>query len=365
MIPLPFLFTIISVIVDLILVFSLLRHFLSTRFFPSFLLFSFYFLFAINDLLYFFTFLLNYTQEIMAVQLLEITVYLGFLTFPFLVLFFESLQKEILSISSVGILLFSTFLIGICTSRPWVIEYVPNFGWNQIFDPVLLISGGIFLILIVFIIIIRFIQVLQVDRETQPRIRPQQFVLLGLILAFLGEMIVQIFNIINLLQVFLSLGFALNAILYLWHPEAFFITPIKIYQIFIIDQKSGLVLFNKGKEVSVLGQGLYASTLIQQEIAGAKRPATELKFGDRTFLIEHKRYKDRHLFAVILLNQKIVGLRFSLRYALNSFIYRFQPILDSKIDNLEQFATFNSSIDTIFRHIPFSSDSANHVKNRE
>lgn len=344
-----------SVLIDLFLVWICYTQYRKNKFTPSLLLLLFYLLFCINDLIYFVVFFIPETSLALATLLMDITIYLGFMTFPLLIIFFESLYKPKLSFWGIFVMVISSFMIGFTLRDPLPTFYVRDYGWNQTFPDNFIVFSAIYLVFILCAIIFQFYRYSKFS--TTQKKRTAKITIFGLFLAFLGEFLTQAFDLIYLKQISLTLGFFILSIAFYRDPESFILTPIKMMQFLILDKKSGLILFKSGTNFSVISQGLNASTIIQQEIAGASKPAEELIYGDRIFLIEHQQGNNRDILGVLIVDKKVIGLRHSLKYATSKFILKYSHLLDSHLDEIGKYSSFSAEIYQIFNYFSiFSSN---------
>ena len=338
----------IQIIILGILIISLIRLFITTRYLPITSLVIFAGLFFINYIIYIPISWLNEFEFGSAKFILDITSYLTYISFPFLILFVEGIKGRPSSPLFISFLSLDAFIIGYTTGSRWY--YVYEGFWNQLYMLDLFILSGILNFYMFLVLFFRLFQFVIEKSSGRPKKMPI-IVIIGLLFAIMGGSLSILYEIVHLAIINVLIGTMIISFAYIKEPNSFFLSNTNIKAIMLINNKTKVPYLTmsliEDDKLIIAASGIGGIMSFLQEILDVKNPPLELIHKDSGFLLEHN-YEDK-VSAILILDKIDYLLRSPLKHALSLFIKKFKIELDGWKGDLEPFRMFKENLQKIFK----------------
>ncbi len=338
----------IQIIILGILTIFLTRLYIITRYLPIISLILFSGLFLINYTFFIPISWLNEFEFEMAKFILDLTSYLTFISFPFLILFVEGIKGRPFSPIFISYLSLNAFTIGYATGSRWY--YIYQGSWIQLYTFDLDLLSTILLSYLFLIVFLRLFQFILDKSSGRPK-KMAIIVIFGLLFAIIGGSFSLSSNIMYFSLVNVLIGTSITSFAYLKEPNSFFLSNTNIKAIMLINNKTKVTYLtmslSEDDKLVIAASGIGGIMSFLQEILDVKNPPLDLIHKDSGFLLEHN--YENEVSAILILDKIDYLLRSPLKHALSLFIKKYKMELDGWNGHLEPFKNFKEDLQKIFK----------------
>ncbi len=342
--------TFTQVLVGAVISILMTKRYLMTRYVPTLLLATFFWLVTVAFAIGLPLFWLPISAELLARFLYDASLVLLFVMFPFLIMALEGMNGRIYSPITAFAIGFTAYSLGFMTVIPPRWDYIFTNMWLQIDHIDFDILFSIFVLTMAGLVGYRLIQFVK-EKETTRSKKYPMIAMVGFLGALIGGIGAYLLGILNIDYLSVLIGTGIVAGAYLIDPSSFFLSNTNIKTIMFIDNNRKIPYFTLGdtklKNLDLAAAGLGGVMLMLQEILQSEQPPTRLIHANQGFLIEiHETYD---VIAVIVVDQINDLLRQPLKYSLSLFIERYSEKLKDWHGEIDQFLDFEPELHQIFR----------------
>ncbi len=341
------------------MVFLIAKHYLKTRYRPSFILLLHYIVFVIDHILWIPISTLDIDQFIPARNAMIATIYVVLAIPCFTIAFFESSRNKP---GTILVLLFVTyffFLVGYGFSINWVFEFDRIWRYD-ISDTILVLFmlpffGAVaYIFFQLFKILFNFPKSTPIKLQWKIGKRSKVLVLIwsgGLCFRYLSMLLIAAEGVSEFNFIIRLGSVILVALVFLYDPSSFFLSDAQIKAFLIFDAQSGVLLYSMGgAQDDLRAAGLCGATTFEREITGASSLPHILLFPDRVILIEYQKVEGKLLAAAMIVDKYNPIFQPSLQFGLQQFLKEFRSELSDWSGDQTIFERFNQKSIEIFNY---------------
>ncbi len=349
----------IGIIIDGIMVFLIAKHYLKTRYRPTFILLLHYVVFVIDHILWIPISTLGFDQVIPAKSVMIATIYVVLVIPCFTVTFFESSRNKPNSILVLIFVTYFFFLVGYGFYIDWVFEFDRIWRYD-ISETILALFMLPFFGAVAYIFIQLFKILFNFPKATPLRLqwktgkRSKLLVLFwsgGLCFRYLSMLLIAAEGVSEFNFIIRLGSVILVALVFLYDPSSFFLSDAQIKAFLIFDAQSGVLLYSMGgAQDDLRAAGLCGATTFERDITGASSLPHILLFPDRVILIMYQKVEEKLLAAAMIVDKYNPIFQPSLQFGLQQFIKEFHSELRDWGGDQMIFERFNQKSYEIFNY---------------
>ncbi len=334
----------IYAIAYLLLCIYVYRHFSNTRFYPSLYL---SFLFLLCFLAIIFTLIALLLPISSQYIFYSASLIFAILATNIMVIFISTIAEYRLTAWAIADSIICLIYIGYSINNFFSSGFQLT-SWANIFTP----AFQFYLFITAFIVIIqlrKFLMELRIFAQKKSQI--VKFVIMVAIVNIIIILISFSQDLMVLSWISVNGSLIIFGFLYLFNPDVVFIAPSRIFQFNLINGMSGMPIVGldskKGARETI---SLFASFLLQRELAGATIFPVELNLGDKHILIEQRQIGTQLVMAFAIASASLDYFRESLKFTLTLFEKQYGKKYSDDPTDVEAIQKFESQLKKIFAY---------------